>query len=93
MASGLIPERAEFDSNTAQLHAHSNGDIMKHPDDRSRRRFLKASSVVGLAVAFRSATIGEEFADSKSTTAQEENNMNQTSAIQAADKATIRGGP
>jgi hypothetical protein len=37
---------------------------MKEPDDRSRRRFLKASSILGLAAAFSPATIGEAFADS-----------------------------
>ena len=36
---------------------------MEEPDDRSRRCFLKASSMLGLAVAFRRATIGEAFAD------------------------------
>ena len=36
---------------------------MKEPDDRSRRCFLQASSMLGLAVAFRPATIGDAFAD------------------------------
>src|ERR1700690_2294437 len=63
---------------------------MKQPDDRSRRCFLKASSMLGLAVAFRPATVDEAFADSKSSTAQGENTMTQTSATQAADKTTIR---
>src|SRR5580658_10373522 len=67
------------------------GHPMKEPDDRSRRCFLKASSMLGLVVAFRSATIGEAFADSRSNTAQKENAMTQTSATQAADKTTIRG--
>src|SRR6202167_5243451 len=63
---------------------------MKEPDDRSRRGFLQASSMLGLAVAFRPATIGEAFPDSKSNTAQKENTMAQTSATQAADKTSIR---
>ena len=63
---------------------------MKEPDDRSRRRFLKASSMLGLAVAFRPATIGEAFADSKSNPAQKGNTMAQTSATHAADKTTVR---
>ena len=63
---------------------------MKEPDDRSRRCFLKASSMLGLAAAFRSATIGEAFADSQSNTAQKENTMAQTSATRAADKTAIR---
>jgi pimeloyl-ACP methyl ester carboxylesterase len=61
---------------------------MKEPDDRSRRCFLKASSMLGLTVAFRPATIGEAFADSR--IAQKEHTMTQTSATQAADKTTIR---
>jgi hypothetical protein len=68
---------------------------MKQPNDRSRRHFLKASSMLGLAVAFRPATIGKGFAGSKTNTAQEENTMAQSSATQrgseqAADKTTIR---
>src|SRR5580700_9177513 len=63
---------------------------MKGPDDRSRRCFLKASSMLGMAVAFRPATIGEAFADSKSNPAQKENTMAQASATHAADKTTIR---
>src|SRR6266849_5184649 len=68
---------------------------MKQPDDRSRRCFLKASSMLGLAVAFSPATIGEAFADSKFKTTKEEGTMTQTSATQrgseqAADKTTIR---
>src|SRR5580704_12446703 len=56
----------------------------------SRRCFLRSSSMLGLAVAFRPATVGEAFADSKSSTARGENTMTQTSATQAADKTTIR---
>jgi pimeloyl-ACP methyl ester carboxylesterase len=58
---------------------------MKEPDDRSRRCFLEAGSMLGLAVAFRKA-----FADSQSNTAQKEDTMTQTSATPAADKAAIR---
>ena len=68
---------------------------MKEPDDRSRRRFLKASSMLGLAVAFSPGTTGEAFADSQSKTIQEEDTMTQSGATQrgseqAADKTTIR---
>jgi pimeloyl-ACP methyl ester carboxylesterase len=65
---------------------------MKHPDDRSRRRFLKWSSMLGLAVAFSPRTIAEAFAGSKLTT-KKENIMTQTTATatdQAADKTAIR---
>ena len=61
---------------------------MKEPDDRSRRCFLKASSMLGLAAAFGPATIGEAFADSR--IAGKEDTMTRTSAPQAADKTTIR---
>jgi pimeloyl-ACP methyl ester carboxylesterase len=52
---------------------------MKEPDDRSRRSFLKASSMLGLAVAFSPATIGEALADLKSKTTLKKNTMAQTS--------------
>jgi pimeloyl-ACP methyl ester carboxylesterase len=63
---------------------------MKQPDGRSRRRFLKASSMLGLAVTFSPATIGEAFADSKSQTTQKENTMTQTSAAQQRSEDAIR---
>jgi pimeloyl-ACP methyl ester carboxylesterase len=63
---------------------------MKEPDDRSRRSFLKGSSMLGLTVVFTPATISEAFADSQSNTSQKENTMAQTSAAPAADKTTIR---
>jgi uncharacterized protein (DUF1501 family) len=63
---------------------------MKESDDKSRRRFLKAGSMLGLVAAFRPATIGKAFADSKSNTPQKENPMTLTNAKQAADKTAIR---
>ena len=67
---------------------------MKQPDGRSRRHFLQASSMLGLAVAFSPGTIVEAFADSKSKTTQKENTMTGTSATQrgseqADDKTAI----
>ena len=38
---------------------------MKPPDDRSRRRFLKKSSMLGFAVALSPVTIVEIFANSR----------------------------
>jgi len=38
---------------------------MKQSDESSRRRGLKASSMFGMAMAFRPKTIGEAFADSE----------------------------
>ena len=68
---------------------------MHQPEDRSRRRFLKESSMLGMAVAFSPGTIAEAFTDSKSKTIQEEDTMTQTNATQrgseqAADKTAIR---
>jgi hypothetical protein len=63
---------------------------MKEADDGSRRGFLRATSMMGLAAALGPATIREAFADSKSNAAQMENTMTQASAPQAADKTTIR---
>src|SRR6202044_729977 len=68
---------------------------MKQPDDRSRRYFLKASSILGAAVAFSPRALGEAFADSKRKTTPPENAVTRTSvreqdAGQAADKNAIR---
>src|SRR5882724_7434680 len=68
---------------------------MKETDDRSRRRFLKTGSILGLAAAFSPRTIAEAITNSDSKTNQMENTMTQTSAAQlaneqAADKAAIR---
>jgi pimeloyl-ACP methyl ester carboxylesterase len=68
--------------------------LMKEPDDRSRRQFLK-SSMFGLAVAFSPSALTEAFADSKSKTTKKENAMIQTRATQptteqVADKTAIR---
>src|SRR5689334_21745432 len=64
---------------------------MKEPDIRSRRRFVKLTSILGLAVAFSPRTIAETFAHSKARTTKKENVMTQTAgAEQAADKTAIR---
>jgi hypothetical protein len=67
---------------------------MKHSEDRTRRRFFKVSSMLGLTVAFSPGTIIEAFAGRKSRT-NAEDNMTQTSATQPAservpDKTAIR---
>jgi pimeloyl-ACP methyl ester carboxylesterase len=61
---------------------------MKQPDDRSRRGFLKASSMLGLAVAFGPATISEAFADSQYKTADKEDSMSEFSATKQASEQT-----
>ena len=68
---------------------------MKQQDDRSRRSFIKGSSMLGLAAAFSPAAIGKAFADSKSNTTPDEETMSESSATQraseqAGDKAAIR---
>src|SRR5215510_408701 len=81
---------------TAQIEkatSTQNADFMAPQDQRSRRRFLKVSSMFGLAIAFRPGKIAEAFADSTVTTIKKENIMTQTTATatdQAADKTAIR---
>ena len=61
---------------------------MKEPDDKSRRRFLKTSSMMGLAVAFGPATIGEGFADSRSKTTYQEDSMTESCGTKRASEQT-----
>jgi pimeloyl-ACP methyl ester carboxylesterase len=63
------------------------------PDGRSRRRFLKMSSMLGLAVALNPKTIGATFPHSQSGNTQRGDNMTQSTATQASeqtDKTAIR---
>ena len=65
--------------------------VLKQPDDGSRRRFLKASSIFSLAVAFTPNTIVEAFTKSKTGIDQEEDFVTQPSATQSqTDKTSIR---
>lgn len=52
---------------------------MTQPDSKSRRHFLKTSSIFGLTVACSPATIHDAFAFSRGTTPREERTMTQTS--------------
>jgi hypothetical protein len=64
---------------------------MKQPNDRSRRRFLKVSSMAGLGVALSPRTIAETPADSKASTTKKERIMTLTAGTeQATDKTAIR---
>ena len=68
---------------------------MEQPGDRSRRLFLEASSMLGLAAAFGPETTGEALADSHSKTITKEDTMAESSASQrgsgpAADKTATR---
>ena len=53
---------------------------MKQPDERSRRRFLKASSMLGLTVAISPAAIAKTFLDSEPRNAQKEGAMSNNTA-------------
>jgi pimeloyl-ACP methyl ester carboxylesterase len=64
-------------------------------DDKSRRGFLKASSMLGLAAAMGPAVIGEAFADAKSETIEKGDSMTESSAtkrasVQSGDMTAIR---
>ena len=63
---------------------------MKQPDDRSRRRFLKASSMLGLAAAFSPRTIAEAITNSNSKSSQMEDIMTQPGAAQGEQATAIR---
>src|SRR3984893_19590422 len=62
---------------------------MKQSDDKSRRCFLKVSSMLGLAGALNPGAISELLEPSRSKTSKEEI-MAQTTASRAADKNAIR---
>jgi hypothetical protein len=53
---------------------------MTQPDSKSRRHFVKTSSIFGLTVAFSPATIHDAFAFSRLTTPREERTMTETSS-------------
>src|SRR5215813_4432535 len=63
-------------------------DTMKQRDDRSRRRFLKLSSMLGLTAALSPGAVAEIFAQSKFRAVQKENTMTQTSATQPTSDQT-----
>jgi pimeloyl-ACP methyl ester carboxylesterase len=62
---------------------------MKQPNARSRRGFLKASSMLGLAVAFGPLTTGKAFSDSKEDTVTQ-SSARQLASEQVGDESTIR---
>src|SRR5258708_411430 len=67
---------------------------MNQTDERSRRRFLKVSSMLGLATMFRPPTIADAFT-SRTRTIQMEDTMTEACATQPAneqiaDKTAIR---
>src|SRR5580704_5061154 len=63
---------------------------MTQPEDKSRRFFLKASSMLGLAATFSPATLGEAFAHSKPDNPLEQNTMAKGGVTPAADNSAIR---
>ena len=62
---------------------------MKHPNEKSRREFLEASSMLGVAIAFDPRMIGEAFPNPKSKSNTRRHGMGQTSA-RATDTTAIR---
>src|SRR6185369_13485986 len=71
--------------------AQTQQDTMKQPNVRSRRHFIRTSSMFGLVAPFSPALIREAFANLKVET--KENTMTQPSATgteQASDKTAIR---
>ena len=75
---------------TQTLRTQAEGDTTQS-DESSRRRFLKVSSTLGLALAFSARTIAKAFADPKAKTNKRAKIMTQaTGAEQAADKTAIR---
>lgn len=64
---------------------------MKQPVERSRRRFLKVSSMLGLAVAFSPGTIAKAFINSKSRTNNKKKFVINSGGVQqGVDKSAIR---
>ena len=63
---------------------------MKEQEDKSRRRFLKASSMLSLAATFSQATLSEAFAISEPDPVQKETALTQTGATAVADGTAIR---
>jgi pimeloyl-ACP methyl ester carboxylesterase len=64
---------------------------MKQADEESRRRFLKLSSMLGLAAAVSPRTIAETFTGSKPRATKNENIVTQPTAAQPqTDKTAIR---
>src|ERR1700722_16396840 len=63
---------------------------MTQREDKSRRFFLKASSMLGLAATFSPATLGEAFAHSKPDNPLEQNTMAKGGVTPAAYNSAIR---
>ena len=59
------------------------------PDDKSRRGFLKASSMLGMAAAFSPVTIAEALANSKSKNTSTEGNMSESIGAKRASEQTV----
>src|SRR6185369_9874246 len=76
------PATEGFEEMITETIRTQSEDNSTQPANNSRRCFLKVSSVLSLAVAFRPRTIAEAFAYSKARTAP--------GTEQVADKAAIR---
>jgi pimeloyl-ACP methyl ester carboxylesterase len=65
--------------------------MTKQPEEKSRRGFLKTGSMLGLAVAFGPAAIGEVFAESKPEDNSKEGVMNEASGTKRATEQASGG--
>src|SRR6185503_7150079 len=63
---------------------------MMKPNNRSRRSFLRMSSILGLAVAFSPRVLREAFAHARFQATRKEDAMTSTIATQQSDKSAIR---
>src|SRR5690349_12165331 len=87
------PKVLRDDRANKKIQTTQDKDTMKHPDVKSRRQFIKASSMFGVVAALSPALIREAIANPKLETIQKENTMTQASATgieQASDKTAIR---
>jgi pimeloyl-ACP methyl ester carboxylesterase len=84
---------SDDDHPTRQSNTPENNHyyIMTQTDERSRRHFLKVTSMLGLAVTLSPRTIAETLTDSQASTNEKENTVTQNTATeQASDKTAVR---
>jgi pimeloyl-ACP methyl ester carboxylesterase len=74
----------------AQTEIFDAKNSLVQPQENSRRRFLKAGSIFGLAAAFSPNTIVEALANSNSAGNKRETKMTSSAASLGGDKTAIR---
>src|SRR5258705_7832242 len=75
---------------TKQSETTQSEDTMNETENRSRRRFLKAGSLLGLSAAFSPRTIAEAITNSNSKSSQMEDIMTQPGAAQGEQATAVR---